>query len=84
MNQFLKRSVYQRGTEKQALFLAELGGMNEEEKQMFLFLHAGKDDQFIQDMMNISRSAAGRIEESLRAKLLLAIFECINFTRDNS
>ena len=83
MNQVLKRTVYQRGTEKQALFMAELGGMNDEETQMFLLLHSGKDDQFIQDMMSVSRSAMERIEEALRAKLLLAVFECINFTRDN-
>ena len=83
MNQSLKRFVYRRGSVKQAEFLAELGGMNTDETSVFLMLHDGKDDQYIQDMLCISRSAYELIEESVRAKLLLAVFECINYTRDN-
>ena len=83
MNQVLKRTVYQRGTKRQAEFMAAMGGMNQEETNMLLLLHEGRDDTFIQDALGISRSAAELIEESVRAKLLLAVFECINFTRDN-
>lgn len=83
MNQVLKRRVYQRGTTKQALFMSELGGMTEEETKMLLLLHEGRDDQYIQDALGISRNAFDLIEESTRAKLLIAVFECINFTRDN-
>lgn len=42
MNQCLKDSVYNRGTKKQAVFMAEIGGMNEEETEVFLLIHSGK------------------------------------------
>lgn len=78
MNQVLKDTVYNRGTKKQALFMARIGGMNEEETEIFLMLHAGKSDQVIMDVQGLSRKSYLRIEESIRAKLLLAVFECIN------
>lgn len=78
MNQILKDTVYNKGTRKQVNFLAEIGGMNDEEKEIFNLIHAGKTDAYIQDSMNLTRRTYERIEESIRAKLLLAIFECIN------
>lgn len=77
MNQILKDKVYNRGTKKQALFLAEIGGMNDEEKEIFLMMHEGKTDLFIQEEFALSRRAFDRIEEAISAKLLLAVFECI-------
>lgn len=78
MNQTLKDTVYGKGTKRQVEFMAELGGMNEEEKEMFYLIHEGKPDQVIMDCMNLSKRSYARVEESVRAKLLLAIFDCIN------
>lgn len=82
MNQCLKDSVYNRGTKKQATFMAKIGGMNEEETAVFLLIHSGKKDQVIMDMMGLSRKSFERIVEAVRAKLLLAVFECINAHMD--
>lgn len=45
---------------------------------MFFLIHEGKPDQVIMDCMNLSKRSYARVEESVRAKLLLAIFDCIN------
>lgn len=78
MNQILRDNVYNRGTQRHVDFLAELGGMNEEEKQVFQLTHEGKSDTYIQDTIGLSRKGYDRIMEAVRAKLLLAVFECIN------
>lgn len=78
MNQKIKNVVYTKGTKKQAEFMARIGGMNEEEKEVFLMLHEGKTTDCITITMGLSRRSYERIEESIRAKLLLAVFECIN------
>lgn len=82
MNQCLKRTVYQRGTKKQAEFVAAKSGMNERETQLLLLLHDGKDDDFIEYEMGCGRKTVKLIEESMRAKLLLYIFELINLQRE--
>lgn len=82
MNQCLRDRVYNRGTKRQAVFLAERGGMNEEERKIFLLIHEGKSDLFIMDTVGLSRKSFERIEESIQAKLLLAVFECINAHMD--
>lgn len=78
MNQVLKDAVYQMGTMKQLHFLADIGGMNGEETHFLELLHSGKTDLYIQTEMGLSRSSYRRIEEAVRAKLLLAVFESIN------
>lgn len=78
MNQILKDTVYGKGTQRQVNFMAEIGGMNEEERQMFQLIHEGKSDIYIQQEMSLSRKAYERIEELVRSKLLIACFECIN------
>ena len=78
MNQCLKDVVYRKGTQKQLNFLAAIGGMNNEEKLVFQLIHDGNTDLYIQEELCLSRKAYERIEESVRAKLLIAIFECIN------
>lgn len=83
MNQILKDTVYGKGTKQQVQLMAEIGGMNEEETTLFMHIHNGLSDITIQEEMGLSRKAYERIEESVRAKLLLAIFECINYYRDN-
>lgn len=82
MNQTLKNTVYGKGTLEQVRFIAELGGMNEEEQKLFELLHFGKSDLFIQEELNISQKTYKRIEESVRAKLTIAIFTCINRAYD--
>ena len=79
MNQILKDKVYHLGTPKQVEFMAELGGMNEEEKKIFRLIHDGKSDLFIQEEIGISKNGYVRVEEAIRAKLLLAVFDCINY-----
>lgn len=78
MNQILKDTVYGKGTKRQLEFLAHIGGMNEEEYMVLKNIHDRKTDSYIQDTMGLSRKAYDRVEESVRAKLLIAIFECIN------
>lgn len=82
MNQILKNAVYGKGTIEQVRFMAKLGGMNEEEQQLFEMLHKGNSDEYIQDILNVSRRTYERIEESVRAKLTIAIFTCINKAYD--
>lgn len=82
MNQVLKDAVYNRGNNKQMEFLAKIGGMNEEESELLRLTHIGKSDSYIQDVMNVSRKGYERIVEAVRAKLLLSVFECINFYMD--
>ena len=77
MNQILKDTVYGKGTQRQIDFMAQLGGMNEEEKKLFQMIHEGKSEVIIQDMLSLSRKSYERVEESVRAKLLIAVFECI-------
>ena len=77
MNQILKDTVYGKGTQRQVDFMAQLGGMNEEEKKLFQMIHEGKSEVVIQDLLSLSRKSYERVEESVRAKLLIAVFECI-------
>lgn len=83
MNQVLKDSVYGMGTDKQVDFMANVGGMNEEEHAVFKLLHRKKSDTYIQYELGLSRKSYDRIVESVRAKLLLAVFYCINYAMDD-
>lgn len=78
MNQILKDVVYGKGTQKQIDFIAEIGGMNEEETKIFNMIHRKVPDEVIQDELGICKNSYRRVEESIRAKLTIAIFECIN------
>ena len=78
MNQILKDIVYGKGTQRQVNFMAELGGMTEEERSVFQMIHEGQTDLFIQEELCLDRKTYKRIEEAVRAKLLIAVFECIN------
>lgn len=82
MNQIIKDTIYGKGTRAQVQFLADMGGMNEEETQILFDLHDGRSDLWIQEERGLSRKAYDRIEESIRAKLLLAVFFCINKAMD--
>lgn len=78
MNQVMQRKVYQLGTDEQAEFLADIGGMKGEVKRAFLLLHDGYKEQFIRNELGIEHDAYTLIEEMVSAKLMLAIFDCIN------
>lgn len=84
MNQNLKDCVYGKGNDEQVDFMAKMGGMNDEEKKFFIMLHKGKSDTFIQDELGISRSAFIKIENSVRSKLCIAIFDCINIAMNKN
>lgn len=79
MNQYLKFAVYTMGTTKQCDFMAQLGGMSEDEKTVFTMLHDGRNEVEIQDKLHLSKSAYDLIEERVRKKVLIAVFDCINF-----
>lgn len=82
MNQVLKDTIYGKGTAKQIQFIADLGGMNEEETEILFDIHNGRTELWIQEERNLSRKTYERIEESIRAKVLLAVFFCINKAMD--
>ena len=82
MNQALKDRVYGKGTRRQLAYLAEIGGMNEEQLQLLMMLHDGKSDAYIEDTMSITKETRKRIEDAISAKLSIAIFHCIDFTMD--
>lgn len=63
--------------------MAELGGMNKEEKEIFILIHEGKTEAYIQDVKELSRKSYERLEENIRSKLLIAVFECINSKMNN-
>lgn len=82
MNSVLKTTIYGKGNSAQVKFLAELGGMNDEESRMLTLIHKGHSEVYIQQEMCLSRKSYERIEESVRAKLLIAVFHCINKCMD--
>lgn len=77
MNQCLKDTIYGKGTQKQVDFMATLGGMNELETKVFQLIHEGKTDLYIQEELALSRTSYQKVEDSVRSKLLVAVFECI-------
>lgn len=79
MNQILKEAVYSKGTEDQINVLADVGGMNQEERDMLHLMHENKDDQYIQDAMHVSRKSFEKIQVGMRTKLNIAIFRCVDF-----
>lgn len=83
MNQILKDSVYKLGNNQHVEFLSNVGGMDEEERNVFMMLHKGYSDITIQTDLNLSRKAYDRIERTVRTKLTLALFECINRAMDS-
>lgn len=82
MNQIIKDTIYGLGTQKQICFLADIGGMNEEEKRFFQLAHEGKSDQVIMDEMNIGRRSYERVYSAVKAKLIIAVFYCVNHTME--
>ncbi len=78
MNQVLK-NIYQLGNNAQVGFIAELAGMTEDETYLFHKLHDGETDLNIQQDMNLSRSVYEDMVDAVRIKLIIGIFDCINY-----
>lgn len=83
MNQILKDMVYHLGTPKQVDFIAELGGMDEEEKRIFKMMHDKKTDLFIQEEIGVSKNGYSCVEDVVRSKFRLAVFDCINYRMEH-
>lgn len=79
MNQAVKDTVYRLGTQTEVDFMAALGGMNDEEKQMFQMWHDGINDLDIQEELGMSKNAFAAVEKRVRNKLLVAVFSCIHY-----
>lgn len=82
INKTIKQIVYGKGTNEQIDFLAKLGGMNEEETNVFKMLHNGESDIYIMMKTNLSNRSYAKVEQNVRSKLAIAIFTCINKTID--
>ena len=78
MNQVLKHDIYGRGNKHQLEFVAELGGMNDEEKKILSMWHLQKADEYIQDILGLDKKTYGNVEIAIRTKTQLAVFDCIN------
>lgn len=78
MNQTIKEVVYKKGTTKQIDFIAKIGGMNEEETNVFKLIHEGRSDEYIIDVLGLTRKSYKKVEDAMRIKLVIALFECIN------
>lgn len=79
MNQNLKGAVYGKGTRRQANFIADIGGMTNEERCIFFGFHEGKPDDVIMDELGMDRKTFKNVEDRVRVKVSIAIFECINY-----
>lgn len=82
MNQIIKDKVYGKGNIDQVRFIAERGGMTTEEYSVFVMLHERIPDEVIQQNLGIDKKTFARIEESISAKVFIAVFECINRSMD--
>lgn len=78
MNQVIKDLVYRKGSQRQVDFIAELGGMNLEEKKFLQLAHEGQTDLFIQEELGLDKKVFSRVEDLVSCKLNIAVFECIN------
>lgn len=78
MNQTIKEIVYRKGNLRQINFIAEIGGMDKEESDVFRLIHEGRSDEYIIDVLGMTRKSYKKVEDSMRTKLVVALFECIN------
>lgn len=78
MNQTLKDCIYSKGSERQLVFLAELGGMTEKETTAFRMFHTGEKDRYIMSKLDLDEKPFKKLERSVRDKLIIAVFECIH------
>ena len=84
MNQTIKEVVYKKGSAKQIRFIADIGGMDSEERQVFELIHEGRSDEYIIDVLGMSRKSYKKVEDSMRTKMVVALFECINSHMNNN
>lgn len=79
MNQILKDAIYTNGTDEQAEFIADMGGLTPAEKEVFLLWHEGESDVYIQITLGLSRKAYDKIADQVRRKTYGAVMQCIDF-----
>lgn len=82
MNPVVRTRVYGKGNRHHVEFMIKLCGFNDMEASMFRMLHDGKQDQYIEDTLRISKPTREAMENSIGAKLGIGIFECINKAMD--
>ena len=78
MNQVLRRRVYGKGTQRELDYIAQVGGMNAVEREVFMLLHDGHDAEYIKAELYIDRKKYDEIENAISTKLAIAVFYCIN------
>lgn len=83
MNQYLKNMIYGKGSKKHVDFMIEISGMNETEAAVLRGLHDRKPDEVIAAELGLSKNSYGLVEECVRAKIALAVFESINHYMDH-
>ena len=81
MNQNLKGSVYQLGTEEQCEFVGRCAGLTEQEMTILMAWHRGEGDLDIMADVGLSETSYRPIEHRIRMKVAIAIFDCINFKK---
>lgn len=82
INQYLKNRIYGTGSQKHVDFLSKVSGMNDLERRMFQMLHERKPDEVIASELGLSKNSYNLVEECVRVKVTLAVFECINHYMD--
>lgn len=83
MNQAIKDMIYSLGTSRHINFMAFLGGMSDTEKRVLQMMHEGRTDLYIQTELCLNKDSFKQIEEIMRRKLTLAVFNCIDYRIDN-
>lgn len=84
MNQTIQRRVYQLGNKDQVAFIADISGMDGEVRTAFEMLHSGCKETQICDALGCSIDAYHNIEDMIKTKLTIGIFECINIARSQN
>lgn len=83
MNQCLQSCVYTMGNRKQCEYIAELGGMNDEEREIYLMLHEGTTADAIQGLRPIDRKAYEKVEDSIRKKFAVGVIACVTYKMEH-
>lgn len=78
MNQILKDVIYSKGTQAHVDYLAEISGMNNDEKAILQYAHEGQTDLYAQEELGFSKGTFKDKELLMRIKVVLGVFKCID------
>lgn len=78
MNQVIKRVIYTKGTPEQVDYIAKIGGMSDDEREVLRCWHDAKTDLFMQEEIGCDKKALSDIEICTRMKVAIAVFRCID------